>query len=102
MLYISVGKGATPVDGIAVQAEHSLELHMPFIVHVFRRVIVLGSMEKDMCIEVVLSDAPARSMHHDLPGLCSSQVAASHAGAHHGGGAHARQVRKDGGCLAQP
>jgi hypothetical protein len=67
---------------------------MPFIVHVFRQ--VFGSMSKQIRMEAVLGDVPVPSRNHDLSGPCSSQVAASLAGAHHGGGAHARQVRKDG------
>jgi predicted class III extradiol MEMO1 family dioxygenase len=32
---------ARPMESGAVQAEHSLELHMPFIAHVFRQVCSL-------------------------------------------------------------
>jgi predicted class III extradiol MEMO1 family dioxygenase len=38
-----VGESGSLTDEIAVQAEHSLELHMPFIVHAFRQVHVFGS-----------------------------------------------------------
>lgn len=41
-----VVESGSSTDEIAVQAEHSLELHMPFIVHVFRQVHVFGSMNR--------------------------------------------------------